>query len=82
MRRGCPTPLQDNGYHPLLWDELRKLRPMRVGIFALRRGIYPPPACDGHYGALDHSWDRVPHGYRSLRYRTVTVITVTIITAL
>jgi len=49
----------DNAYHPMLWDELRKLRPMRVGVFALRRGVYPPPACDGHFSKLDHSWDRV-----------------------
>eukprot|EP00966_Prymnesium_polylepis_P215947 4999426-Prymnesium_polylepis.1 len=59
-RRPCAVRAvpQDNAYHPQLWDELRKLRPMRVGIFALRRGIYPPPACDGHFSPLDKSWDR------------------------
>ncbi|KAL1523476.1 hypothetical protein AB1Y20_018414 [Prymnesium parvum] len=49
----------DNAYHPKLWDELRKLRPMRVGVFALRRGVYPPPACDGRFTALPKSWDKV-----------------------
>ena len=42
----------DNGYHPSLWNELRRLRPMRVGVFAVRRGAYPPPKCDGTFDVL------------------------------
>ena len=42
----------DNAYHPSLWNELRRLRPMRVGVFATRRGAYPPPSCDGVFEAL------------------------------
>lgn len=39
----------DNGYHPRLWNELRVLEPRRVGVLAVRRGVYPPPRCDGHF---------------------------------
>lgn len=42
----------DNAYHPSLWQELRRLRPMRVGVFAARRGSYPPPSCDGVFADL------------------------------
>jgi hypothetical protein len=42
----------DNGYHPSLWNELRRLRPMRVGVFAVRRGAYPPAKCDGTFDVL------------------------------
>ena len=42
----------DNGYHPSLWTEMRRLRPMRVGVFGVRRGSYPPPACDGVFDVL------------------------------
>jgi len=47
----------DNGWHPRLWNELRRVKPMGVGIFAVRRGVYPPPRCDGstdRYGT--RSW--------------------------
>ncbi|KAL3924368.1 MAG: hypothetical protein SGPRY_003937, partial [Prymnesium sp.] len=49
----------DNAYHPKLWDELRTLRPMRVGVFALRRGTFPPPWCDGYFRPLSKSWNKV-----------------------
>ena len=39
----------DNGYHPRLWNELRALRPNRVGVLAVRRAVYPPPRCDGRF---------------------------------
>ena len=39
----------DNGYHPRLWNELRALRPRRVGVLAVRRGVFPPPRCDGRF---------------------------------
>ena len=42
----------DNAYHPTLWQEMRQLRPMRVGVFGVRRGSYPPPRCDGVFDAL------------------------------
>ena len=42
----------DNAYHPTLWPELRRLRPMRVGVVAVRRGVYPPAACDGVFEPL------------------------------
>lgn len=45
----------DNAYHPFLWDEIRRLRPMRVGVFAVRRSIYPPPPCDGILPTLPHA---------------------------
>ena len=40
----------DNAYHPAVWDELRQLRPMRVGVLAVRRAVYPSPSCDGTHG--------------------------------
>jgi hypothetical protein len=45
----------DNAYHPYLWDEIRRLRPMHVGVFAVRRSVYPPPPCDGIFPTLPHA---------------------------
>jgi len=42
----------DNAYHPDLWPELRRLRPMRVGVVGLRRSVWPPPPCNGVHVAL------------------------------
>ena len=42
----------DNAWHPSLWTELRRLRPMRVGVMAVRRGSYPPASCDGVFDVL------------------------------
>jgi hypothetical protein len=39
----------DNGYHPRLWNELRALQRRRVGVLAVRRGVFPPPRCDGRF---------------------------------
>lgn len=39
----------DNGYHPRLWNELRRLEPDRVGVLAVRRAVFPPPRCDGRF---------------------------------
>lgn len=39
----------DNGYHPRLWNELRRVGRGRVGVIAVRRGVYPPPRCDGRF---------------------------------
>ena len=63
----------DNAYHPTLWPELRRLRPMRVGVLAVRRGVYPPPACDGVFEPLaktgfkrrDHMIERPTYSNRS-----------------
>ena len=42
----------DNAYHPDLWAGLRRLRPRRVGVLGVRRGVYPPHACDGVFYPL------------------------------
>ena len=39
----------DNGYHPRLWNELRRVAKGRVGVLGVRRGVFPPPRCDGHF---------------------------------
>ena len=39
----------DNSYHPLLWNQLRSVRSGRVGVLAVRRGVFPPPRCDGRF---------------------------------
>jgi hypothetical protein len=44
----------DNAYHPYLWDEIRRLRPMRVGVFAMRIHISPRPPCDGIFPTLPY----------------------------
>lgn len=49
----------DNGYHPRLWNELRRLRPRRVGVLAVRRGVFPPPRCDGRFLPLRGREERV-----------------------
>jgi hypothetical protein len=39
----------DNAYHPKLWNALRRVQPNRVGVLAVRRGVFPPPRCDGRF---------------------------------
>jgi hypothetical protein len=39
----------DNAYHPRLWSALRALGQRRVGVLAVRRGVFPPPRCDGRF---------------------------------
>ena len=39
----------DNGYHPRLWNELRRVGSGRVGVLGVRRGVFPPPRCDGRF---------------------------------
>ena len=39
----------DNGYHPRLWNALRSVGDRRVGVLAVRRGVFPPPRCDGRF---------------------------------
>jgi len=39
----------DNAYAPRVWNELRALGAGRVGALAVRRAVYPPPRCDGHF---------------------------------
>jgi hypothetical protein len=66
----------DNGYHPSLWWELRRLRPMRVGVFAVRRGSYPPPSCDGVFSVVGPgsgtAWPRREHMVERATYDNVT----------
>lgn len=47
----------DNAVHPLIFNELRALRPGRVGVLASRRYVYPEPQCDGSFTPLvrDHA---------------------------
>ena len=42
----------DNGYHPHLWNELRRVQPGRVGVLAARRYVHPNPQCDGTFNKL------------------------------
>ena len=63
----------DNSYHPELWDALRELRPMRVGVLAVRRGVYPPHGCDGTFDALDGtSWKAREHMVERPTYDAAT----------
>ena len=39
----------DNAYHPMVWNELRKVGSNRVGVLAVRRSVFPPPKCDGRF---------------------------------
>lgn len=39
----------DNGYDSGLWSELRRVGPRRVAVLAVRRGVFPPPRCDGRF---------------------------------
>lgn len=64
----------DNAYHPSLWAELRRLRPMRVGAFAVRRGSYPPPSCDGVFDVLraESGWKFREHMIERATYEPQT----------
>lgn len=42
----------DNAYAPAVWNELRAVRPGRVGVLAVRRAVFPPPRCDGRFFPL------------------------------
>jgi hypothetical protein len=35
--------------YPLLFNELRRLQPSRVGVLAVRRAVFPPPFCTGEF---------------------------------
>ena len=67
----------DNAYHPSLWAELRRLRPMRVGAFAVRRGSYPPPSCDGVFDVLraESGWKFREHMIERATYEPQTGFT-------
>ena len=63
----------DNGYAPSLWSELRRLRPMRVGVLAVRRGVYPPAGCDGVFESLHHTrWTHREHMIERPTYDNAT----------